>query len=442
MLVGRSDSRAFPLARAVSLGVGMLLGSSPLGVGACSTATIRCNGTYPTVTFRTLDWDIAGDLLMSNEGKILFEPPGITLNDTLADYDGPTKYGFVSHFLLAGSARMTIEGMNEKGVSCSVLEQQSPNGVTQAASEPSALKIQMPDACTYLLANFGSVEEIKTAIQNGEIMIDASDPTSVAGVADVTALNVSTQLVFPAGPGQLQYGFHLYITDGAPEGEALVYEGDAWMQSNVLANDAPDTWNITGLEAFEKATIENYGNDPTQIPYNDDNRFPRLYYSLTENCSDAQFPEGDEPSKLDRWSPGYGKPPAGMDKPTFMALKRAENMLQGFIIPQSPLWGMTTGGEPESTQAMYLKSPADGVFYWKTPRESTWLRLDIPELSKAGKSVEYSIFSESNQFGEPAKPMNGNSTSPANGNSTSPAKSPASMTSVTFAAAVALVLLS
>ena len=101
----------------------MLLGSSPLGVGACSTATIRCNGTYPTVTFRTLDWDIAGDLLMSNEGKILFEPPGITLNDTLADYDGPTKYGFVSHFLLAGSARMTIEGMNEKGVSCSVLEQ-------------------------------------------------------------------------------------------------------------------------------------------------------------------------------------------------------------------------------------------------------------------------------------------------------------------------------
>ena len=81
-----------------------------------------------------------------------------------------------------------------------MLEQQSPNGVTQAASEPSALKIQMPDACTYLLANFGSVEEIKTAIQNGEIMIDASDPTSVAGAADVTALNVSTQLVFPAGP--------------------------------------------------------------------------------------------------------------------------------------------------------------------------------------------------------------------------------------------------
>jgi len=371
---------------------------------ACSTATLRCGEAaletrYPTVTFRTLDWPDMGDPLMSNRGTILFEPPGSKLTGTIADYVGSTKFGFVSHSPQAGSARLLIEGMNEKGVSCSVLAQYSVAATTQADGGSSAVKVQIADACEYLLGNYGSVEEITAAIENGDFMIDASVPTSAEGAANLEALRLLTELVQPAGPGQLQYAVHLFITDGDTNGHALVYEGDQWIYqgqyaTNVLAND-PSLAEQTGR-------AQAYTGNLVQIPYNGDTRFERLYWTARADCHAWQFPENNDPSQNAReykWSPGFGPSPRGMSRKTFMALKRAENVMYGFIVPRSPLWEDLDGLD---TQAMYLKSHSDGLFYFRTPRDSLWQSIDIPQLSMRGERVEFEMYGD--MFSTPATP--------------------------------------
>lgn len=80
---------------------------------------------------------------------------------------------------------------------------------------------------------------------------------------------------------------------------------------------------------------------------------------------------GNDSSTTFQWSPGYKNPPARMKKNTFMALKRAEIALSGFIIPVSQLWSPETDG-------------IFGLYYWKTPRDNTWMSLDLQRLSESG----------------------------------------------------------
>ena len=82
-----------------------------------------------------------------------------------------------------------------------------------------------------------------------------------------------------------------------------------------------------------------------------------------------------------------------------MALKRAENVMYGFIVPRSPLWGDLDGLD---TQAMYLKSHSDGLFYFRTPRDSLWQSIDIPQLSMRGERVEFEMYGD--MFSTPATP--------------------------------------
>ena len=89
------------------------------------------------------------------------------------------------------------------------------------------------------------------------------------------------------------------------------------------------------------------------------------------------------------WSPGQGG--AG-EAPSARALKRAENWLGSIVVPLSQLGeGVPDEAPLYATQMSTIKDSSSLAYYYRTPANSAWLKVDLAALADATERLWFPV---------------------------------------------------
>eukprot|EP00889_Picochlorum_renovo_P007968 jgi/Picre1/34998/NNA_002463.t1 len=268
--------------------------NSALIVDACSAAVVNCNDTLPSVSFRTLDFE--ADTIFE-QGSMKFVPAGGSIATDTGSF--PVKYGFISHSFDIDGVRLSVDGMNEQGLTYGIFTQGTA-GFWNPEQSDAPGSVPFVDFIQIVLANFSSIEEIK-AVYGQEAHVSGETDTYL-------------------------FTFQVFLTDKT--GAGLVFQGRGedepgydLLDSQVMANEP----SLQQQLDFAVPAAEEYLGDREGVamPYNTESpdRFLRMFTALQE-CGRYMWPSSGIWSPAD---PANAPPDVPFD--TFKALKRAENMM-------------------------------------------------------------------------------------------------------------------
>lgn len=421
--------RQTPAAASVLYSYGILsvlvaLALNVVKVDACSAAIVNCNDSLPSVSYRTLDFE--ADTVFE-QGSMKFIPAGASIATDTGSF--PVKYGFVSHSFDIDGVRLSVDGMNEQGLTYGIFTQ-NIEGFWNPEQNDGRESVPFVDFMQIVLANFSTVEEIKAAYGEAGPNVVTSIVRNPRVAESLTAGLGGRVEQVPGEPDTYIFFFQLFITDKT--GAGLVFQGRGeddpgydLLDSQVMANDPSLREHLD----FSVPITEEYLSDRerTKIPYNSDSqdRFLRMFAAL-QQCGRYMWPP------TSKWSPSFpANAPPDVPFDTFKALKRAENMMYSIIVPMSVL----NDAAPDSgegfydTEMMYLRSSENGLYYFKTPRDTMWSSVDLKEMSEQGEIVEFDPVQPRSAFAFKAVQKNGGSDAAASPSS-SPPSPPSSSTSL------------
>jgi uncharacterized membrane protein YgcG len=370
----------------------------------CSTAIVDCGDGYPTVTLRTLDWD---SQVFYQAGGMQFVPPN---SQNEASLNQPTKLGYAKQYFQVPNTTDTlaIDGMNEQGLSCAIL--QNSLYISIPSSPGDKEQVNALDFCSYILGKYATVSEVEQALANGDFDLSTTVPSDLSAEQLEVLTKALGATATQVDENTMAYQFHWFISDGAKEGLYLTGKCNISQNQNCTGDGigyetryARALTNDALTEDFVLGVDETYGADwANTVPYNSysRNRFARLHFAL-KDCQQFMYPNSSN-LQYGEWSPTYGTDDESKN-PTadvYSALKRGENILNSIVLPRS---GFNT--ESESTQASFLKVPDVGLYYYASPADDGWQEIDLKKLSKAGKQVEFQIFTPGS-FGTEARVLN------------------------------------
>mmetsp|Transcript_1698 Transcript_1698/g.3501 ORF Transcript_1698/g.3501 Transcript_1698/m.3501 type:complete len:438 (-) Transcript_1698:219-1532(-) len=374
-------------------------------VDACSAAVVNCNDTLPSVSFRTLDFE--ADTIFE-QGSMKFVPAGGSIATDTGSF--PVKYGFISHSFDIDGVRLSVDGMNEQGLTYGIFTQGTA-GFWNPEQSDAPGSVPFVDFIQIVLANFSSIEEIKAVYgQDGSRVVTSTVKNPVLAESLTGGLNGRVSQV-PGETDTYLFTFQVFLTDKT--GAGLVFQGRGedepgydLLYSQVMANEPSLQQQLdVAVPAAQEYLSDREG---VTMPYNTESpdRFLRMFTALQE-CGRYMWPSSGIWSPAD---PANAPPDVPFD--TFKALKRAENMMYSVIVPMSILNGDI---EPDSvegfydTEMMYLRSSEDGLYYYKAPRDSVWNSVDLQEMSKQGEVVEFYPVQPKSAFAIKAIQKNGGS---------------------------------
>lgn len=266
-------------------GCGLLLLASALMKGSlgCSYFELNTTGAGKEVVIgRTMELE---KVLNISDWRLQVEPRDGMLdfggNATLL-HQGPAKHGFIgivvnSPFDFAQD--FVLEGMNEKGLTCS-LQSQYRAEYQSGENRGNKLFVFTPLFCRWVLANFETVDQVRNAILN-EVVVSNS----------IGSLHLPTAL-----------GFHWALADASGGSIVVEYErGEPKVYSNlvgVLTNDPFYPWHVENLNTYNwmaasadqnaraglfavdvgdllpgQTMIQEHESDPAVVPFNENHGF-------------------------------------------------------------------------------------------------------------------------------------------------------------------------
>lgn len=176
------------------------------------------------------------------ESKVVVAPRGLSFTGTgtTKGQDGlkwTGKYGFVG--MNAVNQPLVCDGLNEKGLAGGILYFPGYAEYTKPADADAAKSLAPWEFLTWCLSNFATVDEIKAAVENGDVQV--------------------VELVFPAFGFVAPFHYTLHDANGKsiviePTGGTLkVYDNPY----GVLTNAPTFDWHLTNLKNYTKLSDAN-----------------------------------------------------------------------------------------------------------------------------------------------------------------------------------------
>ncbi|KAI7845267.1 hypothetical protein COHA_001309 [Chlorella ohadii] len=405
----------------------MVAALTPVALG-CSSFLVNCpDADGAVVTVRTLDFssDLTAYTNITLFPKAL-EFEGLSIQEGQA----PPKWQF-NHTFVASTIGATLEldgpatpwdGMNDAGLAVGWLWQSNVTFHNRYNASGPSEAIVITDVPYYILGKFSTVQEVREWLNPDELQIvtKARFPFLSARMPDrhclvfnhpkvremlTTVFSSDPDILKPDDDGTLFVGLHLHITDALGDGlllEATRDGGWATYDTPVLTNEPsfPDmqAW-MAAYKKYDFNSVPGIANAPAVpwvkpelIPFNSANdakdtgyfgsqsRFLRLSMQ-SENCSSWAWPNAT-------WSPNGA---SGGGDPQDLALKRAQNWLGSVAVPVGVLGQKSPTAILYATQLAFLKDQTGAVYYYNSPTNNGWLKIDVGALSDAREGTWFPV---------------------------------------------------
>ncbi|CAL8465713.1 g5249 [Coccomyxa elongata] len=276
--------------------------------------------------------------------------------------------------------QVVSDGLNEKGLSVTVQWDYDVPGYPNATTSSRALSAI--DLSTYILASFGTVVEVRKALDPARFSIVNFQLSSAA----TTTLR-NSGLLSPEGFPLIHLGVH----DAAHGSLVIEFQGS----THVLLD------NPTGVLTNEPQLLQHYSqlkrymNNRMQVPQIQFQRFREGTFKPVHYNSTFYAPPGDHSSQsrfirlamlnqvagLRSWPQNASWSPngAGPSKGLFVA---AETILNTIVLPPAiDDAGGAGSANDDYTQVMILRDHANLMYYFRSPRSPQWQAINVRKSS-------------------------------------------------------------
>jgi len=326
------------------------------GLDACTGLQIKTeDGTY--ISGRTLEFGI-------------FLPTSVISVPRGYGFVGQTPLGegkkwqskYASVGIIIADNEVILDGINEKGLSVGMFYLPGYAKYPQTTSTNQAISMSASDFNQWMLSQFATVDEVKKALQNGEVVLS----------------NVLT----PGFPPQVQ-PFHFLISDKS--GNSLVVEpidGKLVVYDNpvgVLTNAPTFDWHMTNLKNYVNLRPEN----PKNIKING-----AVVNSLGQGTGMLGLP-GDyaPPSRFVR-AVAFSAT-AIPEKNAQRGVYQLFHLLNNFDIPVGLARTVHEGHiYSDYTMLTTARDPKNLRFYYKTYEDQTIKMVDLNKMDKNGTKIK------------------------------------------------------
>ena len=256
-----------------------------------------------------------------------------------------SKYGFVGLDIFG--VNTTVDGLNEKGLSVGVLW--FPGGMYNKVSSDSKNVIEILDVAGWLLGNFASVDEVRSAVRNVTVWGDFNPAVKMVppvhfAVHDATGKNLVIEFV---------------------NGETKIYDNP----NGVLTNSPPFDWHMTNLRNYLYLRSQNV-NPLT---------FGRLVLEPTGEGTGMLGIPGDwtPPSRFVRATAfvHYAKKPINSKE----GVNLAQHILNTVDIPKGDI--TDNGKTADYTQWAVVKDLKNKIFYFRSYDSLTLKSVDLKKIN-------------------------------------------------------------
>ncbi|BDA51598.1 probable choloylglycine hydrolase [Coccomyxa sp. Obi] len=282
--------------------------------------------------------------------------------------------------------QVVSDGLNEKGLSVTVQWDYDVPGYPNATNSTHALSAI--DLSTHILASFGTVEEVRKAL----------DPATYSVVnfqlspAATTTLR-NSGLLSPEGFPLIHLGLH----DAAHDSLVIEFEGS----THVLRE------NPTGVLTNEPQLLQHYSqlerylNNRMQVPQIQFQRFREGTFKPVHYNSTFYAPPGDHSSQsrfirlamlnrvagLRSWPTDQSWSPDAADhsKGLFVA---AETILNTIVLPPAiDDAGGAGSANDDYTQVIILRDHVNLMYYFRSPRTPQWQAINLQKKSTIDRAA-------------------------------------------------------
>ena len=269
------------------------------------------------------------------------------------------KYSFTG--MITYTDMIVADGMNDAGLSCGAFYFPSFAEYTPLTKENQSKALSSVDFNNWILAQFATLDEVRKAIENEEVVIV---PTALEGWG-------------PVAPP-----FHYIVYDKS--GESIVIEpigGKLVIFDNpigIMANSPTFDWHMINLRNYLNLRSEN--PKPVEI----------------DGVTFSQLGQGTGMLGI----PGDFTPPARFvratafcataipSETTFDAINQVFHILNNFDIPKGLSREVTDGViYPDYTQLTLARDPQNLKFYYKTYNDQTIKEIDLKAFDANAKDI-------------------------------------------------------
>lgn len=321
---------------------------------ACTNITLKAQDNA-IVTGRTLEFGplLKSQLMTSNQGREFTNKgpkgkPGLSWRAT---------YGYV--YLNGFNQQFALDGMNEKGLSVSVLYLPNYTDYPLFNEEKQATSLPYFLLGDWVLSQFKTTAEVKKALQSIDVF---AQPLKIAGYG---------QVIFP---------LHTIVTDSTGSSVVIEFNNKAMQvydnPMGVMTNSPTFDWHLTNL---------------------------KNYINLTPYASKAITVDGFDYIATGQGSgmlglPGDTTPPSRFVRMAFLtqtaltvpsatqAVVLTSHILGNVFIPKGFVRGAKGSDEVETTQWTVIKDLKNKIVYFKSYQYPTLQSIQLSQLDFSAKS--------------------------------------------------------